>query len=523
MKHYFILTTQDALVLSQSNATTGNHQTLDYIPGSALLGALASVHYPTDAKLAWSLFHSGEVIFSNCYPLIEGKLGLPTPLSWHYKKGDDNSEFITSWVNQSSTNFIREENVQYEQLRGKYILPNGLRARPALAISTKTAIDRNQGTAKQGQLFNYQNIREQQNFIGCVECPNELDSEISQHLKGILRIGRSKGSEFGRVKISPISLPEDWLKTKPILTDNHLTLWCLSDIELIDEYGNPTLSPTPKDIHPLLEKATVLTAQTFIRYHSVNRFNGYRQCYDTESRLISKGSVITLELDNSTDKSLLACELSKGIGINRHLGYGQIFINPNWAQQALPKIPLFNAQTIEISTTKPSYIKATPLTLWVESRLSYSSTYQENHSKAISLVEKLLSGYISIRKFNNIPDAYQIGPSRSQWRRINDLLRSQDSSLWLSKTFEDERCIAKSHNDPQGWGAQWILDGRSITFANYCKKHMTACSETTLLKAIEILTKANPAEKTGIEKITLSIRNEKVITNQEQRHQEALS
>ncbi|MDN3686067.1 hypothetical protein QW180_30930 [Vibrio sinaloensis] len=86
MKHYFTLTAQDALVLSQNNASTGAHQTLDYIPGSAVLGALAGIDYPNDEELAWSLFHSGEVVFSNCYPIIDGQPGLPTPFSWHYKK-----------------------------------------------------------------------------------------------------------------------------------------------------------------------------------------------------------------------------------------------------------------------------------------------------------------------------------------------------------------------------------------------------------------------------------------------------
>lgn len=523
MKHYFTLTAQDALILSQNNATTGSHQTLDYIPGSAILGAFASINYPEDTSLAWALFHSGEVIYSNCYPIKKGQVGLPTPLSWHYKKGEQNANSISAWVNRAHSEFEPEENVQYEQLRGEYTLADGVRVRPDTAIRTKTAIDSQQGSAKKGQLFNYQHICEGQHFIGWIECPDKLDKEISQRLKGTVRIGRSKGSEFGRAHIAPLTLPANWLKTKKTITDQRLTIWCISDLELLDQNGAPTLSPCPKDIHPLLEHSSVIPSLTYIRYHSVNRFNGHRQCFDSESRLISKGSVITLKLDDSVDQSELLDELSGGVGINRHLGYGQIMVNPLWANQIVPTPPLFEAESIEVTEPRPIHIAPTPLTRWVVQRLNKATKHQESHENAISLAEQLIQGYVSARKFNHISDAYMAGPSRSQWRRINDQLRNEQADEWFSHTFEVDSRITKTDNDPLGWGIEWMLDGRSISFADYCKKHMKACSKPTLLKAIELLSRANPAENKGLDSIIASLRDDKVMTNNAQSNTEASS
>ncbi|AXY00924.1 hypothetical protein D1115_06475 [Vibrio alfacsensis] len=91
MRFYYILKTLEPVIVSKTTATTTNHQALDHISGSAVLGLVASDIYPQkahDSDLTWSLFHSGEVQFGPCYPLIDGELSLPTPASWHFEKGE---------------------------------------------------------------------------------------------------------------------------------------------------------------------------------------------------------------------------------------------------------------------------------------------------------------------------------------------------------------------------------------------------------------------------------------------------
>ena len=62
MRVFYALTTIDPIIVSQSAATTNNHQGLDYIPGSAMLGLVASRLYPElTGEKSWQLFHSGKV------------------------------------------------------------------------------------------------------------------------------------------------------------------------------------------------------------------------------------------------------------------------------------------------------------------------------------------------------------------------------------------------------------------------------------------------------------------------------
>ncbi len=51
------------LIISQQAASAGAHQSLDYIPGSVLLGLVASRLYARlDADSAWTVFHSGRIV-----------------------------------------------------------------------------------------------------------------------------------------------------------------------------------------------------------------------------------------------------------------------------------------------------------------------------------------------------------------------------------------------------------------------------------------------------------------------------
>ncbi|MEJ2682662.1 MAG: hypothetical protein P8176_16145, partial [Gammaproteobacteria bacterium] len=81
----------EPLIFSHAPISMGQ-DTLEYIPGNALLGAAANSLYGDnlrDNKMLdnWRLFHSGEVIFGNAYPCLPHAPGLPAPLAWHAAKG----------------------------------------------------------------------------------------------------------------------------------------------------------------------------------------------------------------------------------------------------------------------------------------------------------------------------------------------------------------------------------------------------------------------------------------------------
>ena len=173
MRLYYTLKTIDPVIISQTTATTNNHQCLDYIPGSAILGALAADRYSSlDSDTSWRSFHSGELRFSPCYPVIEDEIALPIPASWHFGKGKDifdtGSAFLVreNIANLAAENANRDPITQYKQVRAGYIASTGKHASVKQGVSTKTAIERSSMSAKDSSLFSYSYIAAAQVFAG---------------------------------------------------------------------------------------------------------------------------------------------------------------------------------------------------------------------------------------------------------------------------------------------------------------------------------------------------------------------
>ena len=92
MRTYYYAEAVDNLVISRDHAVTFENETLDYIPGSVVLGALASEIYQDNScsdDEKFSLFQNNSSNrFSNAYPLkvtssgnsVHGETVLPTPL-----------------------------------------------------------------------------------------------------------------------------------------------------------------------------------------------------------------------------------------------------------------------------------------------------------------------------------------------------------------------------------------------------------------------------------------------------------
>jgi CRISPR-associated protein Csx10 len=505
MKYYFNLTTVDPVIMSQSTATTNNHQCLDFIPGSAILGMIAAELYTTlTADDAWTFFHSGQIQYGPCYPVIDGELALPIPNSWHYPKGFSlrsggqyNPHVIS---NHADTHFVRDESTQYKQCRQGFITANGAVSHVDLGFTTKTAIDREQGKAKNGSLFSYSYIRPNQMFCGWVEYQTEQQlALINQVLLGVKHIGRSRNSEFGRVRIEKAIQPIQ----NPIQanTDNRLTIWCLSDSECIDEYGQPTLTPS---LANLVNGASgrFNPHHSFVRQNIVSLFNQKRGGLDSEQRLIAKGSVLVFDDVTITTKQLLSLT-HNGVGINRQQGLGWVMINPAWSQSIMSgQGTLFEPLAVAAAQLKTASNKPTapcsPLTRWVESQIKQNKVANQQEKQANDTLKAIVLGYLNARQYNAIINAYEVGPSHSQWRRVTDVFKN-DITHWQQKLFSGEHAICKPTNDELGWGVKWDTGDELVTFAQYCENHFTHHTPSGLQHLLEQLCRYDLSTYKGIQ------------------------
>lgn len=451
MRIYYTLTLKDALVLSQSSATTNNHLCLDHIAGSAMLGALANRLYPQlSQEQSWQLFHSGACQFGPAYPLHADELALPVPAAWHSVKNASS----TARYNLAATAFERDASKQYQQCREGFITASGEQVYPRQSLTSRTALDATTQKAKEGQLYSYAYLEPDQQFAGWIEADEALLALLEPHLNGELRLGRARNGEFGRVSIHasrPVAEPA------PGALGKRLVLWCLSDLELLDDLGMPTLTPTAALLHPALD-GTLDPAHSFIRSHKVRRFNRARQGFDSEQYLISKGSVLTFELTQPPAIQVLQALSQKGAGLNRQQGLGWLAVNPAWAGMAMPaQAQLFSPLTLSLPAPQPPVAQVeTPLLAWVKGRLARHSGAQQQEQIVVERLRRIIDAYRQARSYHHILPGYSAGPSASQWRRIAEVVRQSNQPEHCFKAlFDGKGAICKAANDALGWGLDW--------------------------------------------------------------------
>ncbi len=491
MRVYYQLTLVDPVIISQTTATTNNHECVDYIPGSTMLGAAAGRLYSelTDTQ-SWDVFHNGACRFSPCYAMIDGQPSLPVPASWHVAKGvaatKDERIQADAVSNHAYAAFRRDERVQYKQWREGYITAQGREAEVVKSLRTKTAIKAETGNADDNRLFSYSYLEAGQHFVGWIDCPDEaLCERLKACLKGELRLGRSRNSEFGRVKLTFLN---NHGESYPIDAGSSLVLWCLSDVQMLNQLGMPTMTPSLQEIFSLLAASSNLPLpagrlnleRSFIRSQRISRFNQTRQGLDSEQILISKGSVLVYDLDQALTDSQLALLSQQGIGINKQQGLGWVAVNPAWALMSHPgKIDasgtLFSTfsplSSLDSGSTQPGTPLPqinTSLIHFLKDQLGRRNAKAEAKTKARKLLDDFVEAYRNARRYNNIARAYAAGPSPTQWGRIIDAVKNHGCE-WQKIVFGDGNPVVSAKNDELGWGISWSEGNKLMTFAEFTK------------------------------------------------------
>jgi CRISPR-associated protein Csx10 len=312
-----------------------------------------------------------------------------------------------------------------------------------------------------------------------------------------VRIGRSRNTEFGRVELKIQNI--DALP-KPKNLGNRLVLWCLSDSELLDENGFPTLSPRVESIHPDLA-GTLDFQHSFINNARISRFNQKRHGMDGEQLVISKGSVLVYQLDAKPDDQVLAEISQKGIGLNRQQGLGWVSVNPAWAEKSrLDSQNLFVPIYIQPDITAQTREVSTALIGWVKERVSANNTINQTQERVNSLLKEICIAYQNARHYNNILISNEAGPSSTQWRRIANEVRTSNEQ-WSVCVFSGNQPICKADNDELGWGIQWHNGEVLTNFAVHTRAKIANESVTTMRLLLEQLCRYVLSTFQGLKKI----------------------
>lgn len=429
MQATFEVYLEQPVILSQQSASAGAHQSLDYIPGSTLLGLAAGRLYAgLDADSAWLLFHSGRVRFQDALPQLQGETGHPVPLCWHSWKGESARDGFrldaSRLFNPAHPDFVNEAGRQPVQLRSGYITSNGFLIEPSQQQTLKTAIDRTTGMAAESQLFGYEALSPGQCFHFDLQADDDVPAELWQHLlknlSGPARLGRSRSAQFGQVDIR---LKAESAPSSPVSEGNHLTLWLLSDL-LLEDQGQPCLRPDAQ-LLGLPNGSQWQPEQSFLRSRRYSHYNAYRRSHDAERQVICRGSVLRFTLPRALSADELK-QLECGLGLQIESGMGRALANPPLLSGVRPSFTA--AKPVSAVRTATQVPRPDSLLInALEMRLQRTSGDDEASILAQQIYQGLCQRVREARVFAGAPLNTPLSntPNRSQWGHIKELANNQ--------------------------------------------------------------------------------------------------
>ena len=451
----FEILLEQPLIISQQAASAGAHQSLDYIPGSVLLGLAASRLYANlPAQTAFTLFHNGIVRFGDALPVDQGETGLPMPLNWHLYKGESARLHDQLLADRLFDPALRETDParQPVQQRSGYTTPSGRLLHPQRQHTLKTAIDRSTGMAAESQLFGYEALGAGQRFRFTLQADDDLPVEhwqmLLDNLNGKARLGRSRSAQFGQVSIQ--ALPAQPLPA-PADQGDTLTLWLLSDL-LLEDQGQPCLTPEPH-LLGLPPGSQLLSEQSFLRSRRYSVYNAYRRHYDSERQVISRGSILRYRLARALTDAELAT-LQQGIGLQIEAGLGQVWANSPLVTGAHPAF-LPAPATVEAARTaapRPDSLLVRVLEQRQQRRLGDALPEQQARQLFSDLCQRVLEA----RNYLAVADGVPLeAPGRSQWGRLKELAsarRGDPAQLWNDLSNAENGILRdRKKTDTSGW------------------------------------------------------------------------
>lgn len=461
----------DDAVISERAATAGGHASLDYVPGSVLLGVAASRLYADLGDEAWTVFHTGRVRFGAARPDVSGMAAMPMPLAWHHEKGQPftkQSSGAALLIGEQLTNLAQAsyqqlEGRQFKQVRDGYVSPYGHWITPLKRVRMKTAIDPEHGRAADAQLFGYEAIAAGTTLSGRLAVDDDVADEIAERIvtvfNGRIHIGRSRSAEYGRADVQTIEHAEPSAWWGEYAGRKALTLWLATDLAAVDAFGTPTLAPSPTDLG--LPSGRLDPAKSFIRSRRYAPYNAFRRAHDVERVVITAGSVLHFDLDEP-----LAPEhsehLQHGLGLWRECGLGEVVANPPALETIHPTFDVSAASGDRegIHHAAPDH----PVIDWLQARSQGMRRADVLKAQVAALARDYRDALVTTRRRDGLKTDEMLGPTPSQFSSIAELAARP---RWRAETlFDDGPCSPSREN----WGTEIVVDAGTKTVSEWFRE-----------------------------------------------------
>ncbi len=493
----FTCTLLTDIVISAQTATEGEHQSLDFIPGSNFLGMLASSTYSKNSEESYTLFHSGKIRFGDAHPLIGNSRTLQVPFCWYFPKGGElttRENYMLSFMSKKNFDTLVKDGPVLEQARKGYFTNEGKYISIEKMFSQKTAYDPEKRRSAEGQMFGYEALVKGSQWQFSIDIDDDASgfAERIKTLAGTKKIGRSKTAEFGKVKIE-ISKEEDIQETEITpekielerrITENGKTAYENKEFNLVflyaesrlafkDQFGQPTFTPAVEQLG-LPPTATILWDRSQIRTGAYAPWNGKRKVRDEDRVFIEKGSVFVVDMQSNN--SFTTENIVHGVGLYRTEGFGKLLVNPGF----LNYDPKNGKSTLQLEKALPDKASLSSgqggtdgdeiLKAWLNQ--------QDNLYEVLKMVEDFIQG--QAKKFKQV--------TNSQWENVRSYaFQAENSDDLISVLFEPPANGNKGGYLMHGVALEQWKDGKEILKKKLESMKKNGEQDNVILQFVEVL------------------------------------
>lgn len=384
----FTIKALENLKIGGSGKQIDDENSLDYIPGSSLRGAIIrnyiNAHQGIDIsedEVSRQLFLEGDIIFYNAYILKNNEETVPFPLCFYAPKDTlkqyDGTANLAPIINELKDT-IEED---YKKIKlGTFCKWNLEKGSLAYTNVDKVGNLHITKVREENNLFRYEAIKAGQFFKGILGIKQEDKvEEIKKLLENkILYLGGAKGSGYGKCEIVELVVTEEYGKEYALVEENskELYLVVLSDTLYTNEYGQSMGIIEADYIERVLgiekvELTQCITETTIISGYNAKWGTKLPQYKGIKAGSVFKYTVQTGHLDTNKVKALV----EKGIGLRTQEGFGRIALLSEFNIECICKIESVKEETYALPILKNEEMQTV--------RYMLENIYERKFAKAI--------------------------------------------------------------------------------------------------------------------------------------------
>ena len=372
-------------VVMSSISSTEVSESLDYLSGSAFMGIAANYLFktkPEDYDVFDDIF-SGKIRFLDAHPLIDGKRSFKIPLCLHKPKVKDDGEIYRFDGKPVQREENPEDKIQMKQMRKGFFTAKSAtwtKVEPEHQYTMKSSYNKDSRRADDGALFGYDALVKGSEWVFVMEFDDEKKAVADEFDRFFTsknhRIGKSKTSQYGNVKIEKISE----VPGCPAFTGGNIyRVYADSRLCFFDENGQATFQPTAEQLG--FKDGKIRWNESFVRKYVFTPRNAKRNAYDGDIACVDKGSVFTVESETGHNGRTV-------VGEYQSIGLGQIIVNPEFLEKEPAAIKDYEENVNSLSCDDP-------LIAWLESKQSEKKAEQEIAEKVNENVKGIVGGKVT--------------------------------------------------------------------------------------------------------------------------------